>query len=168
MRHLAREPMARSVGPALLAAVVTACGPAPRTPEPKGTEAAASPSEDAAPAARAVQVARAQAGEPYRYGGDGPGAFDCSGLVHFAYERAGVELPRTVARQRRQSEPVDPGRLQPGDLLFFRFADKVAHVGMYLGDGRFIHAPKTGQRVERAELDRPFWRERLVEAGRPY
>ncbi len=168
MRRLAGEPMVRWVGPALLSVVVTACGPSPRTPEPEGAEAGAVPSADAAPAARAVEAARAQEGVPYRFGGDGPGAFDCSGLVHFAYDRAGVDLPRTVARQRRRSEPVDPERLRPGDLLFFRFADKVAHVGLYLGDGRFIHAPKRGGRVERAELERAFWRERLVEAGRPY
>lgn len=168
MRSLVREPMVRIAGPAFLAVVVAACGPASRTPGPEGTEAAALPSEDAAPAARAVQVARAQEGVPYRYGGDGPGAFDCSGLVHFAYARAGVDLPRTVARQRRRTEPIDPERVRPGDLLFFRFADKVAHVGLYLGDGRFIHAPKSGERVATEELDRAFWRERLMEAGRPY
>ena len=115
-----------------------------------------------------TRVARAQEGAPYRYGGDGPRAFDCSGLVHFAYDRAGLDLPRTVDRLRQAARPVDRDRLRRGDLLFFRFEGKLAHVGIYLGDGRFVHAPKTGERVSLADLEHPFWRGKLVGAGRPY
>lgn len=113
-------------------------------------------------AARAL----AMNGKPYRYGGSGPSGFDCSGLVHFAHREAGISVPRTAQSQFRQARPVSPTALQPGDLLFFRVAGKVSHVGLYAGDGRFVHAPSSGKRVEVVALDHPYWRRQLVGTGR--
>lgn len=108
-------------------------------------------------------------GQPYRYGGDGPGGFDCSGLVRYAWNKAGIRLPRTTRDQYRASRAIRPEELRPGDLLFFRLAGAgVSHVGIYEGGGRFLHAPSTGKRVTRAQLDNPYWKKHFVGARRPY
>ena len=77
-------------------------------------------------------------------------------------------MPRTTEGLRAGSRPVPASALRPGDLLFFRFADdrKPTHVGIYLGERRFVHAPSSGGRVARARLDAPYWRARLAGAGR--
>jgi cell wall-associated NlpC family hydrolase len=112
-------------------------------------EAAAAPADavQAGPAAaRAVAYALAQLGTPYRWGGEDPGGFDCSGLVQAAYESAGVELPR-VAQQQYDATPQLPSATppQPGDLVFFG-ADPhhVSHVGIVVDDGRMVDAPHAG------------------------
>ncbi|GII59999.1 hypothetical protein Skr01_00840 [Sphaerisporangium krabiense] len=91
----------------------------------------------------ALQYAFAQVGKPYRYGGTGPDGFDCSGLTLMAWRAAGVTLPRTAAQQYNwgASRRVPLSALQPGDLLF---ASGLGHVGMYAGDGKMVHAPRTG------------------------
>ncbi len=106
-------------------------------------------------------------GEPYRYGGAGPGGFDCSGLVYYSFRKAGISAPRTTNDQYSQSKRVPLSRLQAGDLVFFRISrNKLSHVGIYAGDGRFIHAPSSGKSVGYASLRAPYWRERLVGGGR--
>lgn len=115
----------------------------------------------------AVAVARSMIGAPYRYGGMTPQGFDCSGLVYYAYREVGIAAPRTTRGQLRSSRPVRFSDVRPGDLLFFRLSGrKVSHVGIYAGDGRFIHAPSTGKRVSYAEAGSPYWRSRLIRAGR--
>jgi len=115
----------------------------------------------------AVAVARDLVGAPYRYGGATPDGFDCSGLVYYAYAKAGIRVPRTSTEQYRRALPVRVAELRAGDLLFFRlYPPKVSHVGIYAGEGRFIHAPSRGKRVTTANLASPYWRERLVGAGR--
>ena len=97
-------------------------------------------------AATAVQYALAQLGTPYRWGGDEPGGFDCSGLVQAAYQAAGIELPRTAQQQYNAGPLLPPGTpLQPGDLVFFGSdpAD-VTHVGLAVGPGEMVDAPHTG------------------------
>jgi cell wall-associated NlpC family hydrolase len=128
----------------------------------------ATTSRSAEPAVGERIAARALAmnGKPYRYGGSGPAGFDCSGLVHFAHREAGVSVPRTAEQQFRQAQRVPRSALQPGDLVFFRIAGKVSHVGLYAGDGRFVHAPSSGKRVEVTTLDHPYWRRQLVGTGR--
>lgn len=113
-----------------------------------------------------VRTARAMLGEPYAYGGEKPGGFDCSGLVHYAYHRAGVPVPRTVREQLGAVERLPRQRLRPGDLVFFRFRGKPAHVGIYVGGTRFIHAPSSGGVVRSDSLRQDYWRRRYLASGR--
>ena len=108
-------------------------------------------------------------GTRYHYGGSSPDTgFDCSGLVMHVYERAwGVELPRSTAEQRRLGQPVKRTELKPGDLVFYNTRNRpFSHVGIYLGDGDFVHAPRRGQRVRVESLDNPYWRARFSGARR--
>ncbi len=109
-----------------------------------------------------------QIGRPYRWGGEQPHrGFDCSGLVRWSYARVGVELPRAVIDQRRVGQSIDPSHLQPGDLVFFKTrGDRTTHVGIYIGDGAFVHAPRAGQPVRTDSLDDPWWRGRWTDARR--
>jgi cell wall-associated NlpC family hydrolase len=115
-------------------------------------------------AARAVAVAKQHIGDRYRYGATGPHAFDCSGLVQFAWRKAGVKLPRTTWSQRRGVKRKISWRdLRPGDLIF---TSGGGHVGMYVGHGKMIHAPHSGTRVRIDKLD--IYRKRtFVGAVRP-
>jgi hypothetical protein len=104
---------------------------------------------------RAVDYARRLVGVPYRYGGDSPqSGFDCSGFVRFVYRHFGLELPHSSYADFGLGRRVDRRSLRPGDLVFF---DGVGHVGMYIGGGRFIHAPHTGTRVQVTSLDDPWY-----------
>lgn len=94
---------------------------------------------------RAVQIAAEELGVPYRYGGSSPSGFDCSGLVAYVYGKLGVRLPHNAAAQYGYGRPVARGSLRPGDLVFFH---GLGHVGLYIGRGRIIHAPQSGERVE--------------------
>lgn len=123
---------------------------------------------DGAPEARGqiIEIATAQLGQPYVYGGDTPGGFDCSGLVHYAYSRVGLDIPRTTTGQYRQSQRIARRNLAPGDLVFFRLRGSVSHVGLYLGDGEMIHAPSTGNDVRIEPIDKRFWRNRYAGGAR--
>jgi peptidoglycan DL-endopeptidase CwlO len=101
-------------------------------------------------AARAVSSAVAQVGTPYRYGGAAPGGFDCSGLVQFAFKRAGISLPRTAAAQATVGKPVSLDNLQPGDLLFYY--RPVGHVVVYVGNGKIAEASEPGKPVHVRKL----------------
>jgi cell wall-associated NlpC family hydrolase len=107
-------------------------------------------------------------GKPYKYGGSSPArGFDCSGLVQYSYKQAGVALPRDTDQQRRASRPVKVADLRRGDLLFFdQEGKKNSHVGIYLGEGRFVHAPSSGKKVRANRLDQPYWKKHLSEARR--
>jgi cell wall-associated NlpC family hydrolase len=104
-----------------------------------------------------VQLARAQLGRRYIFGGTTPAGFDCSGFLKYLMRAAGYELPRTAAEQARAGRevPRDPSQLRPGDLLTFGRGGRVTHVGMYIGNGRFIHASTGSHRIVEAQLDRP-------------
>jgi cell wall-associated NlpC family hydrolase len=88
--------------------------------------------------ASALKYALSKVGKPYRYGAAGPNAFDCSGLVYWSFKQAGIDLPRTSRAQSRVGKPVSRSQLRPGDLVFFY--KPVSHVGIYIGDGKFVHA----------------------------
>jgi cell wall-associated NlpC family hydrolase len=121
------------------------------------------------PAGQVVaEAAQQQLGRPYRMAGDSPGGFDCSGLARFAHALLGIELPRTAREQRVHSLPLDRAELQPGDLVFFTTGRQllVNHVGVYLGDGRFVHAPRHGSPVRVARLDEPWFKRRFAGGGR--
>jgi cell wall-associated NlpC family hydrolase len=114
-----------------------------------------------------LRVAESRIGAPYRYGGSGPDAFDCSGLVAYAHGQVGVAVPRTAAQQFAAATPVERRDLRPGDLVFFRLASRaVSHVGIYAGDNRFVHAPQSGGHVRIASLDDDYYRRHFVGAGR--
>jgi cell wall-associated NlpC family hydrolase len=103
-----------------------------------------------------VRIAQAQLGAPYVFGGTSPSnGFDCSGLVRWVFEQVKVTPPRLAAQQARIGKPVDSTRLSPGDLLTFGERDSITHVGIYIGDGRFVHASSVAGRVIVSPVDRP-------------
>ena len=99
---------------------------------------------------RAVRIAAQQLGTPYRYAGMSPSGFDCSGLVAYVYGKLGVDLPHNAAAQYAFGRPVLRSQLRPGDLVFFH---GLGHVGLYIGRGKIIHSPQSGERVEIQSLD---------------
>jgi cell wall-associated NlpC family hydrolase len=112
-----------------------------------------------------VNIAKEYLGVPYRYGGKNPKeGFDCSGFTGFVYREAGYgELARSADGQYDTLHPVSPP--QPGDLLFFKIkGDRISHVGIYAGDLKFIHAPRTGKSVSYADLRNPYWKKRYAGA----
>lgn len=138
------------------------------TPSPRMTDAPTGP-RLAKPITRgehAALTATRMIGTPYRYGGDDLDGFDCSGLVRFAYRQAGLELPRTAATQRQAVAAVPRDSLMRGDLVFFNLTGKTDHVGIYVGDGRFVHAPSSGKRVQEARMDQGYFARHFDMAGR--
>lgn len=117
---------------------------------------------------RAAEQASRLVGRPYRFGGADPSTgFDCSGLVQFSFRQAGRAVPRSTQAQRQASRRVRLSDLRRGDLLFFDQEGKEnSHIGIYLGDGEFVHAPSSGKRVRRDRLDAPYWRKHLSEVRR--
>ena len=108
-------------------------------------------------------------GARYHYGGKSPETgFDCSGLVAHVYERAwGIAVPRSTEEQRSAGHAVRRADLEPGDLVFYNTRNRpFSHVGIYLGDGNFVHAPRPGQRVRVESIDTPYWRTRFNGARR--
>lgn len=118
------------------------------------------------PRERAVETALTQLGKPYRYGGADPTGFDCSGLIWYAFRGVGIDVPRTTASMWRQLPQVAKGDVQRGDLLFFNIDGKPAHVGLFLGDGQFVHAPASGRTVTIADLDAPYYRNAWLRGAR--
>lgn len=116
---------------------------------------------------QAVAVAMAHLGVPYRYGGSSADGFDCSGLTQFAYRGAGIRIPRTTNQQWRALSPVPSSKIAVGDVLFFEIDGSISHVGMYIGRGRFVHAPSSGRTVSIASLNAEFYRRAFVRGGRP-
>ena len=105
-------------------------------------------------------------GAPYRYGGDDPGeGFDCSGLVFYAFTHSGYGVPRTSREQFRAARKIALRDAGAGDVMFFQDQDKLSHVGIYIGDGLFVHAPANGQRVTVASIDSPYY-QRAPRRGR--
>jgi cell wall-associated NlpC family hydrolase len=158
-----------------LLTLLTACASTPPARQPIQPPAPLQPAPSYRPAAPqapatgmvVLNTAREMLGTPYRYGGTTPNGFDCSGLVKYSYQRAGIQVPRSSSEQYRFAAKVPVKQLQSGDLLFFRLQPpKVSHVGIYDRNGRFIHAPSSGKSVSYASLDNPYWRRHLIAAGR--
>jgi len=155
----------------LLAMILAACG---------GDSAVrqAAPSQRVWPVVAPADPMRANAvlmraislvGTPYRYGGNTPeGGFDCSGLVNYVYrDMLDLRLPRTSRELATWQGPrIKPERLTAADLVFFGSGGNVSHVGIYVGEGRFVHAPSTGGTVRLDHLDGPYWRDHYTGAKR--
>ena len=139
--------------------------PPPRNPELAALRAyALLPQPKPTPAERAASFALEAVGIPYRYGGESPeSGFDCSGLVRWAYGRAGLDVPHNSFALYGVGRRVQKSRLEAGDVLFF---EGLGHVGLYLGAGQMVHAPYTGRRVEVIRLAATNYGRRLIGARR--
>lgn len=105
-------------------------------------------------------------GTPYVYGGTTKSGVDCSGFTQAVFREAGVEIPRTASQQAAAAQDVEPGRLRFGDLIFFNTSGSgISHVGIYVGDGFFVHA-SSSRGVVRETLAHPYFFSRIVSAGR--
>jgi peptidoglycan hydrolase-like protein with peptidoglycan-binding domain len=114
--------------------------------------------------ARVAALAQRYLGIPYRWGGESPATgFDCSGFVYYVFSRVGVSLPRVVSAQYRVGKPVARRALRPGDIVFF---DGLGHDGIYIGGGRFVHAPHSGDVVKISSLRESWYQSRWVGARR--
>ncbi len=157
----------------LLGIALTGCG-GPDTvrsappPPPSRDWSGTAPNDPAA--ANAVLIrAIGLVGTPYRYGGNTPeGGFDCSGLVNYVFrDMLDLRLPRTSRELAATQGPkIAPNRLATADLVFFGSGGNVSHVGIYVGEGRFVHAPSTGGTVRLDRLDGSYWREHYTGAKR--
>lgn len=115
---------------------------------------------------RLIQTAMRYVGVPYVFGGTSPDGFDCSGFVRFVFAGSGIDLPRMADQQYDSGRPVTISQLQPGDTVYFStYTSGISHVGIYIGDGRFISATSSrGIAVDR--LDDGYWRPRYLCASR--
>ena len=164
-------PRARLVSLATCVWMLTACAsptPTPSTPRPVVGRAIPEAAPHATRGARAALEASSMIGTPYRHGGSSPSGFDCSGLVVYSFAKAGVTgLPHSAAALEQRVRTISLAELAPGDLLFFQLDEKkTSHVGIYVGDRAFVHAPSRGKRVERVRFDHVYWGPRVRIAGR--
>ena len=152
---------------ALLAAAGAGCASTGGL-KPSASPAAAPPPSALAVAGQALaDTALTYRGVPYRTGGADPSGFDCSGLVQYVLAQHGLAVPRVVEAQTQVGRPVERSRVAAGDLVFFKLDRRsVSHVGLTIGGGAFVHAPKECGRVRVESLDAPYWARRYVGARR--
>lgn len=152
----------------MLCAVILSSAPLVRA-QPQEDASPGSPPETV-PLSRshpAVELARNFLGTPYRFASADPlRGFDCSGLVHYVFGRLQVPLPRTPRDQFRKGLPISQSDLRPGDLVFFNTFAALSHVGIYIGEGLFIHAPRTGKVVSIEAMGSTYYRKRFAGARR--
>ena len=167
------KPILKAAFLAAAVAVLASCGTTPRKPAHRPT------------AAHKVQPVRISnidhtegsqelmlhsmdlVGTPYRWGGSTDTGFDCSGMIQYVYKNAlGVNLPRSSRDMAAASRTISTRDLQTGDLVFFNTSGSgISHVGLYLGGGKFLHAPRSGSTVQTESLSKPYYAQRLVKAG---
>ena len=159
-----RARQARLAAQARAAAKKQQSAPAP-APAPSSSSGGSSGSSAPPPATHSsvVSIALQYLGVPYVWGGASPSGFDCSGLTMYAYAKVGVYLPHNAAMQYGMGTPVSRSQLAPGDLVFF---SGLSHVGMYIGGGRFVHAPHTGDVVKISSLSEYWYAATYVGARR--
>ena len=116
---------------------------------------------------KAAKTAVSMVGRPYKERGDSPAGFDCSGLVRYSYLAAGLDAPHGTKELRNTTAAVGNGKMRKGDLLFFNENGKnYSHVGIYLGNSQFVHAPSSGKKVRKDSLKDPYWKKSFLEARR--
>lgn len=125
------------------------------------------PGYSAAAGEKAAHTAVSMIGRPYRYRGDSPEGFDCSGLVRYSYLTAGIDTPHGTAHLMKITKSVSMRNARTGDLLFFEEkGKKYSHVGIYLGDSIFVHAPGAGGMVRKDSLLDPYWKKSFLDVRR--
>jgi cell wall-associated NlpC family hydrolase len=113
-----------------------------------------------------IKIAMSQIGVPYKPGGADPRGFDCSGFSSYVYKRNKIMIVRTATGQYRNGKKLKGKTVRPGDLVFFKIDGKsIGHVGIYLGKGKFIHAPSSGKSVEVQSLSSEYWKPRFLGAA---
>ena len=175
-QHLSQTLFCRHAALAISAAVIflAGCVGTPQAPDPAAripvpaSPSASSPSTPLPDPLRSqvVFTAMQMVGVPYLWGGSTPAGFDCSGLVQYAYSNAGLQVPRTAAAQLTASTPLPLEDAVAGDLLFFEDRSRTSHVAIYLGEGRFVHAPNGGSSVSLDDMETSYWRTHFSRAGR--
>jgi len=152
-------PTMRTIVPLLVILALTGCASSPPTYTDRGSDDLRQ---------QVVEIATEMRGQPYVYGGESPAAgFDCSGLVHYAYSQAGVHVPRTTRKQYRAIRPRQVDDLAPGDVIFFRTKSaRPSHVGIYIGDGEFVHALNADHPVRVDSINNDYWQRNIARAGR--
>jgi cell wall-associated NlpC family hydrolase len=155
---------ASAPGAGVTAAATPGGGGAPELAAQAAPSVPADPNFGSPRAHAAFEAAKGELGVAYRWGGTSPkNGFDCSGLMQWAYRKAGVDLPRIAEDQARVGTPVDMEHLHEGDLVFFQDrTGYIHHVGMYVGNHMFLHAPHTGDVVKESDLREPYWTEQFV------
>lgn len=149
---------------AIIALALAGCAGAPHR-APSASAGSTKPTAELSD--QAASHALRMIGKPYRYGGASPSGFDCSGLVLYSYKQAGLSLPRSTDKQRSASRAIRVADVRRGDLLFFnQEGKKHGHVGIYVGRGKFVHAPSSGKSVRSDTLGNPYWKRHLSEARR--
>jgi cell wall-associated NlpC family hydrolase len=147
-------------------AMLSGCASAPAR-SPRSGVAVAPQTEELSLGDAVAELAMGMVGTPYRYGGADPReGFDCSGLVFYAFTQSGFGVPRTSREQFRAARKIALHDASAGDVMFFQDEAKLSHVGIYIGDGLFVHAPAKGQRVTVASIDAPYYQQHLVAVGR--
>ncbi|MEI7455263.1 MAG: NlpC/P60 family protein [Nitrosomonadales bacterium] len=148
--------------------LLSACGTAPvQTVAPQTTYVA--PQDDEAQMSNLAIYAMSLHDTPYQYGGASrSNGFDCSGFVQFVFQNSlGLNLPRTSAEMGRIGTPMDAAQLRPGDLVFFNTTRSMnSHVGIFIGENRFVHSPKTGKAIMITSLNEKYWHARYNGARR--
>jgi cell wall-associated NlpC family hydrolase len=148
--------------------ILGGCSTPTRKPAPQSTIAKFK--EDTSVGTEGISIAAmGLVGVPYRFGGNTPaGGFDCSGLIVYVYNNAaGIKLPRTVQEMSRAGQTIRNDAPAPGDLVFFNTTgERYSHAGIYVGHGRFVHAPSKGGTVRLDQMTSPYWAARYTEARR--
>ena len=148
--------------------ILGGCSTPTRKPAPQSTIAKFK--EDTSVGTEGISIAAmGLVGVPYRFGGNTPaGGFDCSGLIVYVYNNAaGIKLPRTVQEMSRAGQTIRNDAPAPGDFVFFNTTgERYSHAGIYVGHGRFVHAPSKGGTVRLDQMTSPYWAARYTEARR--
>lgn len=145
-----------------LVLTLSGCGTKFITPMGRGGEEVSS-----ATANKVVATVKKQIGVRYRYGGNTPKGFDCSGLIWWGYRQHGVDVPRVAKDQAATGRSISLAAARPGDILIFEISSGL-HTGLYAGGGTFVHAPSSGKRVRQDSVQNSYWRPRLKAVRRVY